>query len=169
VWLVQDVSVVHAQPPNEFQVKAAYLFNFGKYVEWPVRTTAAPNDSFPICVFGRDPFGSVLDSTFVNERIEGKSVLPRRISRPADAINCRILFISSSSSASLKEILTVVDKAGILTVSDIPQFSRHGGIIEFVLEGSKVRFEINVATAESAGLKISSELLKVARTVRVAP
>jgi len=169
VWFLHVATVLMAEQANEFQVKAAYLYNFGKFVEWPAGVPASQGDSFVVCVLGTDPFGSTLDSTFSNERIKGKNVLARRISKPADATSCRILFISSSESPRLKEILAAVDKAGVLTVSDIPQFSRVGGMIQFVVDGSKVRFEINRARAEGAGLTVSSELLKVASVVRVNP
>jgi YfiR/HmsC-like len=168
-WMLHLVSRLEAQQPNEFQVKAAYLYNFGKFVEWPAGIPAGQNDSFVVCVLGKDPFGPTLDSTFANERIGGKSVLARRISKPVEAMSCKILFISTSESVRLKEILAAVEKSGVLTVSDIPQFSKLGGMIQFVLEGSKIRFEINRTKAESAGLALSSDLLKVASLVRVGP
>ena len=90
----------------------------------------------------------------------------KRISTPRDAGECRILFISSTEENHLKEILVALDESSILTVSDMPSFSRRGGMIQFVLEGDKVRFEINLTRAETAKLTLSSELLKVATTVR---
>ncbi len=90
----------------------------------------------------------------------------RRISKPQDAGECRILFISSIEEKHLKEILTALDESGVLTVSDMPGFTRRGGMIQFVLEGDRVRFEINLASAESARLVLSSELLKVAASVK---
>jgi hypothetical protein len=152
--------------PSEYQVKAAYLYNFGRFVKWPAGVAAGKGDSFPVCVLGRDPFGSILDSTLAGEALEGKPVAIRRIAREQDAADCRILFVSSTEEHHLKEILAAIDQAGVLTVSDIPGFSRRGGMIQFVMEGDRVRFEINLATAESARLVLSSELLKVAATVR---
>jgi hypothetical protein len=161
-------SCLHAQQskPSEYQVKAAYLYNFGRFVKWPPGLAAGKGDSFPVCVLGRDPFGPILDSTLAGEALEGKPVAVRRIARPQDAPDCRILFVSSTEENHLKEILAAVDQAGVLTVSDIPGFSRRGGMIQFVVEGDRVRFEINLATAESARLVLSSELLKVAAAVR---
>ena len=86
--------------------------------------------------------------------------------KPQDAVSCRVLYISSSEDSRLKEILAALDKSGVLTVSDIPQFSQRGGMIEFTLQGNNVRFEVNLAIAENTGLTLSSELLKVAVTVR---
>ena len=90
----------------------------------------------------------------------------KRISKPQDAVACRILFINSTEETHLREILAAVDQVGVLTVSDMPDFSRRGGMIQFVLDGEKVRFEVNLTSAESSGLTLSSELLKVAATVR---
>jgi hypothetical protein len=150
--------------PKEYQVKATYLYNFGRFIRWPV--TAAQDSSFPICVLGQDPFGPTLDSTLVGENLDGKPVVVRRISRAQDVGDCRILFISSAEENHLKQILAALEKTGVLTVSDMPDFSRQGGMIQFVLEGGKVRFEINLASAEAAKLIVSAELLKVAATVR---
>jgi len=152
--------------PSEYQVKAAYLYNFGRFVKWPAGIAAGKGDSFAVCVLGRDPFGPILDSTLAGEALEGKPVAIRRIAREQDAADCRILFVSSTEEHHLKEILAAIDQAGVLTVSDIPEFSRRGGMIQFVMEGDRVRFEINLATAESARLVLSSELLKVAAAVR---
>jgi hypothetical protein len=152
--------------PSEYQVKAAYLYNFGRFVKWPPGVAAGKGDSFLVCVLGRDPFGPILDSTLAGEALEGKPVAIRRIAREQDAADCRILFVSSTEEHHLKEILAAVDQAGVLTVSDMPGFSRRGGMIQFVVEGDRIRFEINLATAESAKLVLSSELLKVAAAVR---
>jgi hypothetical protein len=162
------IPVLQAQQPkvSEYQVKATYLYNFGRFVQWPANATAAKGDSFSICVLGQDPFGPTLDSTLAGETLDGKPLAAKRISTPRDAGECRILFISSTEENHLKEILVALDESGILTVSDMPAFSRRGGMIQFVLEGDKVRFEINLAKAESAKLTLSSELLKVATTVR---
>ena len=162
------VTVLYAQKPkvSEYQVKATYLYNFGRFVQWPPNATTAKGDSFSICVLGRDPFGPSLDSTLAGETMDGKPLAAKRISTPRDAEGCRILFISSTEENHLKEILAALDESSILTVSDMPAFSRRGGMIQFVLEGDKVRFEINLTKAESAKLTLSSELLKVATAVR---
>ena len=152
--------------PNEYQVKAAYLFNFGRFVKWPAKVSADNDSSFAVCVLGADPFGPALDATLANESLNGKPVVTRRISNSQDATGCRILFISSKEAGHLKDILATVDQEGILTVSDMPDFSRRGGMIQFVLDGERVRFEINLASAENAKLVLSSELLKVATVVK---
>ena len=152
--------------PSEYQVKAAYIYNFGRFVTWPATAAAEPHSSFAICVLGKDPFGPILDSTLGGESLEGKPVAIRRIQKPQDAAGCRILFIDSAEESHLREILITLDDESILTVSDMPDFSRRGGMIQFVLDGERVRFEVNLTSTENAKLTLSSELLKVAATVR---
>ena len=151
---------------SESAVKATYLYNFSRFVQWPADAASAKGSSFSICVLGEDPFGSVLDSTLSGESIGGKAVVARRVTKPQDALDCHVLYISASEEGRLKEILAGMDKSGTLTVSDIPQFSQRGGMIQFVLVGNKLRFEVNLANAQAAGLTLSSDLLKVAVTVR---
>jgi hypothetical protein len=167
-WTLTSVPSLHAQQPKpgEYQVKAAYLYNFGRFIEWPAKVADAKSNSFTICVLGQDPFGSTLTATLADEAINGKNVVAKRIPGPEDALNCRILFISSSEADRLKQILSTLNDASVLTVSDLPQFSRQGGMVQFTMEGNKVRFEVNLARAEHAGLTLSSELLKVAVNVR---
>ena len=167
-WSLIGVSSLQAQQskPTEYELKAAYLYNFGKFVEWPAMATAANHDPFLICVLGKDPFGASLDAAIAGEAINGERVLAKRISKPQEALNCRVLFISSSEEAQLKEILTTLEKTSVLTVSDMPQFTKRGGMIQFVPEAGRVRFEVNLTVAERAGLTLSSQLLKVAISVR---
>jgi hypothetical protein len=159
---------MHAQnpKPSEYDVKAAYLFNFGRFVEWPAKTPETANESFAICVLGRDPFGTALNATVARETIAGKSVVAEQILSPQDAKHCRVLFISSSEDRRLKQILDVLGTESILTVSDLPRFAERGGMVQFVLAENRVRFEVNSAITERAGLTLSSELLKVAVNVR---
>jgi hypothetical protein len=152
--------------PGEYQIEAAYLFNFLKFVEWPEQAALAKDDPFAICVIGQDPFGRTLDSTLAGELIDERKVIARRISKPEDAPGCQILFISSSEDARLKDILPRIGRAAALTVSDIPHFSERGGMIQFVMEKDKIRFEVNLTNAQHAGLSLSSELLKVALAVK---
>jgi hypothetical protein len=166
-WVLVGASCLNAQQssPTEYEVKAAYLYNFGKFVEWPAKVNAA-SEFFSICVLGEDPFGATFDATIAGESINGKKVVVKRIARPQDAVSCRILFISSSEEGRLQEILATLDNTSVLTVSDLSQFIRRGGMIRFVMEANRVRFEVNLTTAEHAGLTLSSQLLKVAVSVR---
>ncbi|MGA8502819.1 MAG: YfiR family protein [Candidatus Sulfotelmatobacter sp.] len=164
--LFASSSVFGQQRPNEYQVKAAYLYNFGRFVEWPAKGTTTKADSFTICVLGEDPFGQALDATLAGETIGNQRVGARRISSPQMAADCQILFISSSEANRLNKIIEALDKNAVLTVSDIPQFSQRQGMIQFVSEENRIRFEVNLTATQRAGLTLSSELLKVATAVR---
>jgi hypothetical protein len=158
---------LRAQPPaTEYEVKAAYLLNFGKFIKWPPAAGLAEKDKFSICVLGEDPFGQVLDSTVRDEKIAGKPVAARHLSRAQDATGCQVLFISGTEDKQVRKLLPALDKAGILTVSDVPGFLDHGGMIQFTLVGNRIRFEVNLDSVESGGLTLSSELLKVASLVK---
>ncbi len=157
------------QKPSEYQVEAAYLYNFGRFVEWPAKVTTAKTGSFTICVLGEDPFGAALDATLAGEMIGNQRVTARRISSPQESADCQVLFISSSEANRLNKIIGALDKSAVLTVSDIPQFSQRRGMIQFVLEENRIRFEVNLTAIQRAGLTLSSELLKVATVVRRSP
>jgi len=156
--------------PTEYQLKAQYLTDFGRFVKkWGNRPMPGSDESFSICVIGQDPFGQSLDTAVRGENIGGAPLVVRRIAQPLDATGCRILFISASESGQLQDILGTIAIAPVITVSDMPDFVRQGGIIEFVPDGSRVKFEINLAVAQRVGLSLSSDLLKVARVVRRTP
>ncbi len=162
-WLV--TTALHAQVrPTEYQVKAAYLFNFAKFVKWPA--SASSDKEFDICVLGNDPFGDALKKTVAGERIEGKPVVVRKTTSAADASNCRIVFVSESESGRMGSIVSALSRSPVLTVSDADGFVDHRGMIQFVMDNDRVRFQVNLSSAEKAGLALSSELLKVATAVK---
>jgi hypothetical protein len=168
-------SSLSAQDPKaavypEYQVKAAYLTGLGRYVEkWSTRANPSPDEPFDLCVLGQDPFGSALDDAVKGEKIGGAPLAAKRISRPQDALGCRVLFIGSTEESQLSAVIAVLGTAPVLTVADLPDFVKRGGMVQFILDGNHVHFEINIAAAQRAGLKLSSELLKVARAVRRSP
>jgi hypothetical protein len=168
-------SCLIAQDPKpaaypEYQVKAAYLTGLGRYVEkWSTRANPSPDEPFDLCVLGQDPFGTLLDEAVRGEKIGGAPLEAKRIARPQDALVCRVLFIGSTEESQLNAVLAAIGTAPVLTVADLPDFVKRGGMIQFVLDGNHVHFEINIAAAQRAGLKLSSELLKVARAVRRTP
>jgi hypothetical protein len=167
LWLLFAASIVFGQQkPSEYQVKAAYLYNFGRFVEWPPKVAAASTGPFTICVLGEDPFGQALEATVAGETRGNQKVAARRISSPQESVDCQILFISSSEAKRLSKIIEALGNSAVLTVSDISQFSQHGGMIQLVLEGNRIRFEVNLTATQRAGLTLSSELLKVATAVR---
>jgi hypothetical protein len=159
----------HAQThPTEFQVKAAYVYNFGKFIKWPAEASSAASP-FEICVLGKDSFAAVLDTTVSGESIDRRSIAVKRISNLQEAAACNILFIGSSEESRLKAILAATQHLNVLTVSDIPHFAERGGVIGFVRQEEKIRFEVNLGAAEQSHLALSSELLKVASRVIAKP
>jgi YfiR/HmsC-like len=162
--------VAALEPPGpstagEYEVKAAYLYHFAKFVAWPpeARGDAA---SFVIAVLGEDPFETALDDALRGKTVEGRKVVVRRASRVEDAVGSQILFISGSEQGRLGTILKALEAApGTLTVGDMDGFAAHGGVIAFRLEGNRVRLDVSLAAAERARLKISSQLLRLARIV----
>lgn len=149
--------------PTETQVEAAYLFNFGKFVRW--RAGDEPSKDLQICVLGRNPFGSVLESTVRGESINGRAVSARTVVNLQEASGCQIIFVSESEAGRLDAILTAMRRQGSLTVSDIPHFAERGGMIEFVREDDRIRFKVNLAPMADGNIGVSSELLKVATKV----
>ncbi len=149
---------------SESDIEAIYVFKFSQFVNWPGNARAKP--SFDICILGEDPFGPFLERTIVGESINGKSVAERHITRPHEAQGCAILYIGRSEAARLRQTLDTLRDWPVLTVSDLPDFADKGGMIQFVLQDGKVRFEVNLVPATQAGLVLSSELLKVAVEVK---
>jgi hypothetical protein len=151
-----------AAGPGEYEVKAAFLYNFARFVEWPAPDGAGP---FVVTVLGRDPFGSVLDDTLRGKTVDARRILVRRVSRSEDVGQSQILFICDSEKDRLPEILKSLESAPVLTVGEMSDFAERGGVIRFKVEQDRVRLEINVAAAERSRLRISSQLLKLARIV----
>ena len=146
--------------PTDVQVKAAYLYNFGKFVRWQPDRPA--NASFDICVLGKDPFGNVLDSTVKGESIDAHQINVKRLQNMDEASHCNILFVAPSEQNRLSAILPAATRLNILTVSDMPGFAERGGVIELVNKEDRIRFEVNLTAAKESHLVLSSELLKIA-------
>jgi hypothetical protein len=151
--------------PQEYQVKSAYLYSFGRFVEWPADTPAWSGGSFLVCVLGRDPFGPTLDATVAAVTVHDRPVAVKRLSRPQDGRRCHILFVSASEEARLKRTLDALRGSRVLTVGETPAFAERGGMIGFTADGNRVRFVVNLSVAQEAGLIMSSELLRVATAV----
>lgn len=163
--LVFSLADSHAQHSSEFQVKAAYLYNFGKFVRWSQNDRSGALTSFDICVLGKDPFGTVLDSTVAGETIDGKAIKISRVSSTQEAAHCKVLFVASSEEGRLSAIFVATQRLNVLTVSDLPHFAERGGMIGLVRQQDRIRFEVNRMATEKANLVLSSELLKLATRV----
>lgn len=145
---------------NEYQVKAAFLFNFAKFVSWPPQTFRDANTPLVIGVLGRDPFGSHLDDTVRGERIDNRHLVVRRYQSAAEINNCHVLFISRSESDRLDQIVGALKNRTLLIVTDADG-GKGGVIIRFVTEGNRIRFKIDAEAAKAANLTISSKLLRL--------
>jgi hypothetical protein len=146
----------------EYQVKAAFLLNFTKFVEWPQSAFEAADSPIAICILGDDPFGAALDRTVAGEVVGGRKLTIQRLKRAPAPKACQELFIRTD-----KEISRIPSGLGpgVLTVGEGESFLRDGGMIAFVIESRRVRFSINLSAAENAGLKLSSRLLSVAKSI----
>jgi hypothetical protein len=149
-----------AEVMPEYQVKAAFLYNFVKFVEWPA-TVAEQRGPVVICVIGKDPFGASLTNVVDGKKVNGRGIEVRKITEVAAAVSCHVLFVSESENARLPEITKAVRVWSVLTVGECPKFIQQGGIVNFLMDGHRVRFQINAKAAGDAGLKISSKLMEL--------
>jgi hypothetical protein len=164
---VSATPVAHAQEggPTEYEVKAAFLYNFAKFIAWPEGTFQSENEVFTLCVLGEDPFGETLDRAVADKTVHGRRLSVRRF-RDLDAIEgCHILFVSTSENDQLGAVLSKVGETATLTVGKVDEFLERGGIIRLMLIDNKVRFAVNTYAANRAKLEISSQLLKLATEV----
>jgi hypothetical protein len=165
--LAMAVVMAHAAtPPTEYEVKAVYLYNLARFIEWPAETPAPAGDQVVIGVIGDDPFGPLLDEIVRDKAVpEDQRLMVRRFTSLEEVVNADILFISSSEAERLPQILKALEGSSILTVGEMDRFAERGGMIALKLEDKKVRFDINLEAARRARLKLSSHLLKLARIV----
>ncbi len=163
IWLLTVVGA-RAQDPQraEYYIKAAFVFNFAKFVEWP--PTAFPNTSSPIVIgiLGENPFQDELEQTIRDKTLNNRPLVIKQFASLGESTNCHILFISTSEKKRLPEIFEAVRGTSVLTVGETDRFIETGGMVNLVHEGSKIRFQINEPVAKSAGLKISSKMLSLA-------
>jgi hypothetical protein len=153
--------------PSEYELKAAFLFNFIKFTEWPADESAKSDDPFIIGVVGKDPFGAALDKIIEGETFHNRTIVARRFPRMDEAAtNSDVLFISSSEETNLPAILKILDQHTVLTVSEIDNFAQRGGVISLKKENNRIVFEINLEAAKRARLTMNAQLLKLAKIVR---
>jgi YfiR/HmsC-like len=148
---------------GEYQVKAAFLYHFTKFIEWPAE--AAKGDVVVIGVLGEDPFGPALDFLFEDKALKGKRFRVRRFSNAPEARSCQVLFVSIPDHNALKASLNALSGAPLLTVGDTPDFFAAGGMIYLFVDDSKIHFDINLGAAKRSKLTISSALLRLARNI----
>jgi hypothetical protein len=153
--------------PSEYDVKAAYLFNFARFLRFA--PGAEPHGVFDICILGRDPIGSTLDQIAAGESIDNHPVHILRVADPTAGRRCAVLFLSAFERDALREDLAILSGADVLTVSDMPDFLDRGGMVQFVSQGAHVRFAVNLTAINRTHLSLSSELLRVAASIKGSP
>jgi len=167
-----DASFLHAQTDEgglinrEYAIKAAYLYQFGHYIQWPADSFADEQSPFVIGVLGADPFGDALEEIARDKKIAGRPIVIERFASIADYKPCHILFVSSSASSGDKS--AAIQKRQpfpVLLVGESPGFAEQGGTIDFIIEANRVRFEVNMEVAKREQLKISSKLLSLAKII----
>jgi uncharacterized protein DUF4154 len=168
---VADVTPIWAQvnASVEYQSKAAFLYNFVKFVEWPPDTFPSEKSPITLCVFRYDPFGSALDEVIAGQALNNRRLLVQRINTLPDLKACQLIFVSDREDKHLPEILNSLEGASALVVGESENFAEHHGGIQFFLEKSQLRFAINVDAIQRARLKVSSKLLAIARIVHDEP
>jgi uncharacterized protein DUF4154 len=169
-WLAGSLQL-HAQAPafDEYQVKAAFLYNFAKFVAWPPGTFANYSDPIGICIVGQNPFGSTLQNMVQDKKVGDRGFAVRQLPDTQQVKGCQILFIGAGEWKRVRALLDALRGSPILTVGETDDFTSLGGIIAFLLEGPRVRIQIALEPAERAKLRISSKLLSLAEIAKRQP
>jgi len=159
------IASAQANSPNEYAVKAAFLFHFAQFVEWPEGAFQDANSPLVYCTIGEDPFQGALDESLKGKTIEARALQVRHLKDGRDAQGCHVVFIGKTDKRRVTDELTSLGNSPVLTVGETEQFLRDNGMIAFCMEENKIRFNINLEAAKKANLKISSTLLTLASTV----
>jgi hypothetical protein len=157
---------------SEYLIKAGFIYNFAKFVEWPSTSFAQPDSPIVIGILGTDPFGGIIDRIVGDKKISGRGFVVKRLKWAKDfkdLKDCNILFVSSSEKEHMDDVIRMLRWLPILTIGETPGFAERGGIIRFTLEDNRVRLEANVEAARQANLTISSRLLTLARIIQQPP
>lgn len=155
-----------AQSISEYQMKAAYVYNLAKFVDWPAAAFKAADDPLNICVLGQSPILVTLNEAVNGESIDDRKLLVRQVSEVQQARNCHILFIASSDRKFLQAVLRDLKTPGVLTLGETAGFAEEGGVVNFRLDGKKIRIEINLIAAGQQKLRISPKLLSLAQIIK---
>jgi len=149
---------------SEYEVKAGFIYNIAKFIEWPRDTFLDAKKPITLCIVGTNPFGAALD-TIANKTVQNRTLLIKHMRKTNDLRTCHMLFVSASEKGNLSQILEMLAGASTCTIGDTKGFAQQGIMINFLIEQEKVRFEINTESTRRANLTISSKLLKLARTI----
>ena len=168
VMLVFPVAIAEEPLASEYQVKAAFLINFPKYVDWPAETFAASNSPIIIAVFGESKVTDEIKKIIAGRTVNGREIILKRLASGAESGGCHILFISAAEQRNSPNLLAA-PQGGVLTVGESDDFLERGGIINLTRRVQKIALEVNLTAADAARIKISSKLLGVASVVKGKP
>lgn len=154
-----------AQAQSEDQIKAAFLFNFARYVEWPEAAFASADTAVRICMAGSPRFASVVEKTVSGKSVANRPVQVDKLSALSAVSDCHILYVGAEIDSATAEVASTVSGSSVFTVADRAGFAEDGGMANFIRADNKIRFEINPGAAKKAGLKVSSRLLRLAKVV----
>ena len=160
------LSAESPEPVNEYQVKAAFVYNFARFVTWPEHAFKNTSDPISICVLGEDQFHGALERAIAGKTVEGRPFKVRHLNAVESGCNCHILFVSRSGLERFRAISEELKSSSVLTVGESPGFATNGGVINFKPNRGMIRFEININTAEEERLHISSKLLSLSEIVK---
>jgi hypothetical protein len=150
-------------PSREYQVKAAFIYNFTQFIEWPDKSFSDARSPLVVAVVGADPFGGLLENTFAGKTIANRTVAIKYFARTEDIGACHVLFVPPNEAGNLSEGLKRLDGQAVLLIGENDSFTADGGSIRFYTENNKIRFEVNLDATRAAGLKLSSKLLQLAK------
>lgn len=167
--LVFQLNLIANSTAEEYSVKAAFLFHFAQFVEWPPETFKDSGSPLLYCTIGEDPFHGVLDASLNGKTIGARSLQVRHVTQPSELQACHVVFLAEKEKKLFPVILELLKGNSVLIVGESGHFVQEGGTIGFCLEENKMRFEINLEAAQKARLKISSRLLALAKTVVGSP
>ncbi|NTW98674.1 MAG: YfiR family protein [Geobacteraceae bacterium] len=162
LWLSLENRTCTAETPQEFKVKAGYILNIPKFADWPSSATGYP--SFKVCVIGDTPIYDVLE-TLKGQRIKSHPVAILKVQEITQADSCHVLFIAASERYRLQRLLPEAHRLGIMTISDMRNFSKQGGMVSLVSVNSRITYDLNLVSARSAAISFSSQILKLANDV----
>jgi hypothetical protein len=151
-------------PSREYQLKAAFIYNFAQFIEWPDKAFTGAQSPIVITVLGDNPFGNVLDQVTKGKQIRGREIVIKYVKDPAAVGQTHILFVGAPHNQNPGAVLRGL--TGVLTIADTDSFMGAGGMIRFFSEENKLRFEINTKATDKAGLKVSAKLLQLAKVYK---
>jgi hypothetical protein len=154
-----------AQRPVEYQVKAEYIYGFTQYIDWPSSAWTDADAPFRLCIYGTDPFGAVIDRVLKGEKTQGHPFLVERVAADANLARCQILFLANEETARASDMLKALPSKSTLTVGESRDFLNAGGAIALVLDGGRVRFDVNLRAPQIKDLRLSSKVLRLARAI----